>query len=154
MSEVMKQRFASFAEAHEGKGILELGARFVSLAAELEEISTAKALLESEKEYLRCRLAEKMGEENVPRFSVGDKRINVREELFVSAPGEIAVRVLDVLKDTGNGSLVKETVAPATLKKFIENLRDKSKDGMPDPVLSQLLGVGVTLRVVDMARFY
>lgn len=154
MSEVMKQRFAGFAEAHEGKGLTDLGARFVALDAELTEITAAKAMLESEKEFLRVRLAEKMAEENVPRFSIGEKRIRHAEELFISSAGDAANRVVDVLKDSGNGGMVKETVAPGTLKVFVANLRTKSADGMPDPVLADLLQAGMTMRVVDMARFY
>jgi hypothetical protein len=154
MNDVIRERFAGFAELYSSEGMLGLGEAFVKVASELEAASAAKAMLESEKEFLRVRLAEKMSEENVPRFSIGDKRIRSSEELFVSAAGEVAPAMIHVLQDSGNGALVKETVAPGTLKKFISDLRGKSEGGMPDPVLVSLMEAGVSIKVVDMARFY
>ena len=156
MSDTMKLRFASFAEAHDGKNPIDLGHRLVAVDAELDAVSRTKAMLESEKEFLRTKLAEKMAAEGVDKFGVNGKRIRVQEELFVSVPAERQEIVIQTLKDTGNGDVVKETVHPSTLKSLVKQMRDRAKEseGLPDPTLASLLDAGVALRAVDMARFY
>lgn len=157
----MKERFAAVAKSLDGLDLMALGRKMVENEVALDELSKAKALLEAEKEVVRLRLAEVMKDQKVPRFSVEfsetlTKRINIKEVLNVSAPAEdgTAQRVIEILKDHGQGGLVKETVAPATFKKFVESLRKKGEDGMPDPLLVTLMQGGVKVTAKDQAGFY
>ena len=167
MSEVVTERFAVIAKKYDGLRATELGKAFVLATAAKEEAAAVKTLAEAEVEFLRVKLAESMEKEGLPKFTVHldspddpdgiDKRIRVQEEINVSATQDsgAAERVISILKDTGNVGLIKETVAPATLKKFVGDLRKKNtEDGMPDPVLMKLIDAGMTVTARDMARFY
>ena len=159
MSDVMKERFAAAAKQLDGMDLMALGRRMVQNEIELEKIKGEKAILEAEKEVIRLRLAEVMAEQKVPRFAVEysaelTRRINVKEVLSVTTPAGIAQKVQEILKDNGQGGLIKETVEASTFKKFVEGLRKKGEDGMPDPLLVQLVNAGVKISAKDQAGFY
>ena len=153
------ERFAKIAAKYDGKGAVELGNAMVDTRFCLDAISAEKATLEAELEYLRMKLPEAMADAGLSKMTVNltgeEKRIRIQEEVFVSATQEsgAAGRIVELLKDSGNGGLVKETVAPSTLKKFVCDLR-KNQTGMPDPLLSEMIEAGMTVTARDMARFY
>jgi hypothetical protein len=165
-SEVMNERYTRIAERFDGQNALALGRAYCAARVILDEISAEKAEAEAVKDFLELKLAEVMDNEGMPKFTVkiddpSDpdgivRRIHIKEEIQVSATQEsgAAARVLDILKDTGNGGLIKETVAPATLKKFIGDLRKKDNGGMPDPVLMQMIEAGVSVTARNKACFY
>jgi hypothetical protein len=160
MSEVMTERFAKIAAEFDGFNAIALGQAYAAARAKKDEIQALKNIVEAEINFLEYKLAEQMKDEGLPRFSlkVGEeeKRINYGEVVEVSAKqeGGIADRVIEILDNTGNGGLVKRTVAPATLKKFVTDLRKKGADGMPDPVLMQMIEAGMTVTAHDRAKFY
>jgi len=165
-SEVMTERYAKIAAIYEGRTAVELGKAMILVRAAKDRLEAEKAIIEAEYDFLTSKLPEVMTNEGLTKFSIHTedpsdpdgivKRIRFQEEISVSATQEsgAAERVLDVLKNTGNGGLVKETVAPATLKKFVGDLRKKGETGMPDPVLMQLIEAGMTVTAKDKARFY
>ncbi len=160
MSEVMTERYAKIAAEHEGKKALDLGRAYADARARKDELQELKNIIEAEINFLEMKLAEQMKDEDLPRFTIMvgevEKRINYGEVIEVSAKqeGGIADRVIEVLDNTGNGGLVKRTVAPATLKKFVGDLRKASTEGMPDPVLMKLIDAGMTVTARDRAKFY
>lgn len=160
MSDVMKERYAKIAATFDGLNVVQLGKAMVAAEKVLERIRGEKAEAEAVYEYLRTKLPGRMEEEGVTKLTVSEddkeRRIRVQEEIFVSATQEsgAAERVIEVLKTSGNGGLVKETVAPATLKAFVGRIR-KVEAGEPiNPTFKELLDAGMTVRAVDMARFY
>jgi len=166
MSEIVTERYAKIAAQYDGFKALDLGRAMIQVRAQKDRIDAAKALIEAEYDYLTAKLPEVMTNEGLTKFSIVvpdsedpdgiEKRIRFQEEINVSATQEsgAAARIIDILKDSGNAGLVKETVAPATLKKFVGDLRKKGETGMPDPVLMQMLDAGMTLTARDRARFY
>lgn len=166
MSEVMTERYAKIAAAYEGCDALTLGKAMIRARIAKDQIEAQKAVIEAEYDFLTAKLPEVMTNEGLSKFSIRvddptdpdgiEKRIRFQEEINVSATQEsgAASRIIDILKDSGNAGLVKETVAPATLKKFVGDLRKKGESGMPDPVLMQMLDAGMTLTARDRARFY
>ncbi len=162
MSEVVNERWAKIAQKYEGHSAISLAKSFIWAKNKKELVDAEKANIEAEIEFLRLKLPEAMGAADIMKLTVLDeatgeeKRIRIQEEIFISATQEsgAATRVVDILKDTGNGGMVKETVAPQTLKSFVTKLRKNSEGGMPDPVLMQLIEAGMTVTAKDMARFY
>lgn len=156
---VTNERFAKIAARFDGMDAVELGKAMVTARAKLDEISAEKAEAEAVVEFLRFRLPEAMADSGLTKMTVSvgedERRIRIQEEVFVSATQEsgAAGRVVDLLKNSGNGGLVKETVAPATLKKFVCDLR-KNQQGLPDPLLMEMIEAGMTVTAKDMARFY
>lgn len=159
MNDTMSSRYAEIAANYDGADAVTLGKAMIAARASLDEISAEKARMEAVIEFLRFRLPEVMADAGLTKMTVTfgetEKRIRIQEEVFISATQEsgAASRVVDLLKNSGNGGLVKETVAPATLKKFVCDLR-KNQGGMPDPLLMEMIEAGMTVTAKDMARFY
>lgn len=160
MSEVMNERYTKIAAKYDGAKALDLGQAMVRVRAEKDRLEAEKALIEAEYDFITAKLPDLMSNEGLTKFSIevegAEKRIRYQEEINVSATQEsgAAPRIIEILKDSGNAGLVKETVAPATLKKFVGDLRKKGDAGMPDPILMQMLDAGMTLVARDRARFY
>lgn len=162
MSEVVAERYAKIAQKYDGKDAVELAKAFIGATLEKERIAAEKAVIEAEVEFLRTRLPAAMTDMALTKMTVLDeatgleKRIRFQEEITVSASQEsgAAEKVVEILKDNGQGGMVKETVAPQTLKSLVSKLRKNSEGGMPDPLLMKLIEGGMTVTAKDMARFY
>jgi len=165
MSEIVKERYIKLTQELGDKPLLDLGREYALADQALDRIKEQKAEIEARVEYLRTAIARRQADDKVPSFAVevafgdGPKtyRIRSQDELFVSAPSEggIAEKVIAVEKQFGNGSLVKETIAPGTLKKHVGLLMKKMTETkeLPDEYKA-LLDAGLSVRVVSMARFY
>jgi hypothetical protein len=162
MSDVVRDRIAKIAARFDGLNAVQMGRAMVAARNTLDGIKAEAAEAEATFEFLRCRLPEVAAGEGVTKLTVSDgeeeRRIRFQEEIYVSATQEsgAAERVVAVLKNSGNGGMVKETVAPGTLKAFVGRLRKASEgeDAVIDPVFKELLDAGMTVKAIEMARFY
>lgn len=165
MSEVVTNRFIELSKELGEKPLLDLAREYALADQKLDEIKEIKAKAEARVEWLRLNIAKRQANDKVPSIAVeipmgGEMktyRIRSQDELFVSAPAEggIAERVIAIEKAVGNQSLVKETIAPGTLKKHIGLLMKKMAETkeIPDEY-KQLLDAGLKVTVTPMARFY
>lgn len=154
MSEAMSERFRALAAEMAGKNAVDLANALSLTDLQLDDVSKLKAELESKKEFLRIRLAEVLQEEGLKNITLADgTRYRYQDEIFVSAKAEAKPTVIQVLKDSGNGGIIREDFNAATFKALVKELKP-DEDGMPNPVMGDLLAAGMTLRVVSMARRY
>lgn len=165
MSEVVTNRFIELSKELGEKPLLDLAREYALADQNLDRIKEEKAKAEARVEWLRLNIAKRQADDKVPNIAVEvplgaemkTYRIRSQDELFVSAPSEggIAERVIAIEKAVGNGSLVKETIAPGTLKKHVGGLMKKmaATGEIPDEY-RQLLDAGLKVTVTPMARFY
>lgn len=150
----MSERFAALAAKYKDHNAVALANGLDSTDKALEAASAVKTSLECEKEFLRIRLAEKLTEEGLKNITLeSGARYRIQDEMFVSATAEAKPRVIELLKESGNGAVVKEDFNAMTFKSLVKGLAP-DESGMPNPLLAELLEAGVKLRVTPMARRY
>ena len=150
----MKEAYATFAQCYGKANHVELAQALDEVDNHLGAVSDEKSRLEAEKEFLRVKLAEKLVEDGLKNITLANgKRFRIQEEMFVSATAECKPEVIEVLKSTGNGSIVREDFNAMTFKSLIKSL-EPDEDGMPHPLLQELVQAGVKIKVIDMARRY
>jgi len=79
-------------------------------------------------EKIEDTLAQRMIDEELPRFSRGGKTFHLFPELYVSTKAGEAVTVQTWLIDHGYGDLVGKTVSASRLKSWVKEQLDESDD--------------------------
>jgi hypothetical protein len=165
VSDIVKDRFIALSKELGDKPLLDLGREYALADQQLDSIKELKALAEARVEWLRLNIAKRCADDKVPSFAVvlgeGEKattfRIRSQDELFVSAPSEsgVAEKVIAIMKLVGNGAMVKETIAPGTLKKHVGTILKKQAETKEiTDEYKQLLDAGLKVTITPMARFY
>jgi len=106
---------------------VEIGRTFISIRGELDEARAIKSRLEKKYDTLKKRLAQKMEDEGLEKFSVDGKNITTRVEVFASIPKDHREDAYNWLKDNGYGEIIIDTVNAQTLKSLVKEQLSEGK---------------------------
>lgn len=118
------------------------------LAEELEKARQHAASLQNQYDRLRrIDIPKAMEDRGISsaKFSGIGRGVRIADEVFVSCKEEHRDALLDWLRDNGETGMIRDTVAPSTLKAYVSR-RIKEGGAYPADLL--------TVSVIPTARFY
>lgn len=121
---------------------------FAGLSTELDEISEKKTELQKRYDFLRRVVIPKLMDDKditSAKFSNIGRGIRIQDEFFVSSGEENREALHQWLADHGESQLIKEVVAPSTLKAFVSRAMKEGREYPADCV---------KVTIVPTARFY
>jgi len=121
---------------------------FAELNKELDEITEKKAALQNRYDFLRRVIIPKLMEDKditSAKFSSIGRGIRIQDEFFVSSNEDSREALHQWLVDHGESGLIKETVAPSTLKAFVSRAMKEGREYPAD---------FIKVSIVPTARFY
>ena len=121
---------------------------FAELNKELDEITEKKAALQNRYDFLRRVVLPKLMEDKditSAKFSSIGRGIRIQDEFFVSTNEENREALHQGLVDHGESGLIRETVAPSTLKAFVSRAMKEGREYPADHI---------KVSIVPTARFY
>jgi hypothetical protein len=122
-------------EKYAGLTIQELARVMVDLRTEKEKRDEELKLLNAELEFV-CKglLPERMDEENVTKMSItGLGTLYLQGDLYVSTVGDKQT-LFQFMRESGNESLITETINPSTLKAWCKEQYKQGND-IPEDLL-------------------
>lgn len=121
---------------------------FAGLSTELDEISEKKTELQKRYDFLRRVVIPKLMDDKditSAKFSNIGRGIRIQDEFFVSSGEENREALHQWLADHNESQLIKEVVAPSTLKAFVSRAMKEGREYPAD---------FVKVTIVPTARFY
>lgn len=121
---------------------------FNKISLALDDIADQKTKMQNRYDFLRRVIIPKLMDDKditSAKFANINRGVRIQDEFFVSSPEENRQALHEWLADHGESHMIKEVVAPATLKAFVTRAM---KEGNEYP--AEL----VRVTIVPTARFY
>lgn len=110
--------YAAFEAKYEGKTTLELVAAMADYGQQKDDLKDQLKGVNAEYDFLRLKaVPDAFERDNIENLKVaGIGRVSLTGDMYVSIVKSKTEEFFQWLRDKGSGSLIKETVAPSTLK--------------------------------------